>query len=253
MIGAFFIACVLLGDLVLAQDCVLPPAVETVHIKYVFDGDTLQLKDGRKVRLLGINTPELDHEGGAHEPLALEARQYLQRLIGQAKSIGLYYSEQRRDRYKRVLAHIILDGDIDVQQRLLQQGLAFAIAIPPDLFNQSCYQQVENMARKLHRGVWGEPYYKSLSLDVHAPDRSGFRLLNGTVRQVSVTASAVWLRLNSRVTLRIDSKDMVNFSRGESWDQLRGRFIQARGWLYRKRHQWRMKIHHPQNLIIEPL
>lgn len=37
------------------------PIVETAQLKHVYDGDTIKLKDGRHVRVLGINTPEIDH------------------------------------------------------------------------------------------------------------------------------------------------------------------------------------------------
>jgi len=42
---------------------------ETTTVRYIHDGDTLHLKDGRKVRLIGINTPE-----GQNHLIALRRR-----------------------------------------------------------------------------------------------------------------------------------------------------------------------------------
>lgn len=43
---------------------------EWVHVRWVNDGDTVVLKDGRKLRYLGINTPEIDYERQRGQPYA---------------------------------------------------------------------------------------------------------------------------------------------------------------------------------------
>lgn len=250
IVGAFFIAwCLFIGP-ALASECQTGPIDEWVEIKTIFDGDTVQLVDGRKIRLIGINTPELDHEFGRHEPLAVAARQYLQMLIGQARTIGLHFGEQRQDRYHRQLAHVILDGKVDVQQQLLQQGLAFAITIPPNLFNQTCYQQAEDIARRQHSGVWGERNYRPHDLAFGKPVKGGFQILKSKVLRVNEAGSAVWLGLDGGVAVRIADRDQRYFAAGNDFRRWRGRCIQVRGWLYRHKHQWRMNIRHPQNIEI---
>ncbi|RYG58157.1 MAG: thermonuclease family protein, partial [Alphaproteobacteria bacterium] len=57
------------------------PRVISGYVASVYDGDTLQLADGTKVRLLDINTPELDHKGGKSEPYAREAAEKLRQLV----------------------------------------------------------------------------------------------------------------------------------------------------------------------------
>lgn len=49
-------------------------AGEWVKVKRVNDGDTVQLSDGRFVRYIGINTPEINHERNTAEPFGFEAR-----------------------------------------------------------------------------------------------------------------------------------------------------------------------------------
>ena len=58
--------------------CEYSGALENVVIRSVTDGDTLVLNDGRKVRLLGINTPELGFGGEASEPYAVDAKDYVE-------------------------------------------------------------------------------------------------------------------------------------------------------------------------------
>jgi len=166
------------------RECAVDWIDDSVSISQVFDGDTVQLMDGRKVRLLGINAPELNHGQGDDEPLVREARRQLKRIIAGATTVGLRYGERRHDHYGRVLAHVIVDERRDVQQILLERGLAMAITIAPNLWNQECYQLVEDRARQQGRRVWGLDDYQPLSVDNRRPQRGGFRLLRGHIRHV---------------------------------------------------------------------
>lgn len=79
--SAFFVAAafiVLLSTSVLlapvAQaDCPRLPGGFSARVEHVYDGDTVRLADGRKVRLIGVNTPELGREGRADESHARAA------------------------------------------------------------------------------------------------------------------------------------------------------------------------------------
>ena len=250
--GAFFIVCSLLFAMlsgqVLATDCVTGRIDDQVEVRQIFDGDTVQLMDGRKVRLLGINTPEMGRADRPSEPLASEARKSLSALIRQAGSVGLRYGKQRKDRYKRELAHLIIDGHIDVQQVLLEQGLAIAIVVPPNLWQQDCYQQAEKRARDKGLGVWGLDYFRPFDVGRQTVDRGGFRLIKGRVIHVDKSSQSVWLDLDGGVSLRIASEDWRYFS-VRDWDRWQGRNIVARGWLYRRGEQWRLRIRHPQNIM----
>ena len=86
----------------------LPNAAEKCHCRNVYDGDTLTLKDGTRVRLLGIDTPEIKEE----QPYALEAKEYT-KMYCHGKDVWLTFQEREgmkndknRDHYKRVLAFI---------------------------------------------------------------------------------------------------------------------------------------------------
>jgi micrococcal nuclease len=51
-------------------------AGQWVTVKRVADGDTVQLADGRSVRYIGVNTPEIQHERHTAESFGLEDRSF---------------------------------------------------------------------------------------------------------------------------------------------------------------------------------
>lgn len=86
----------------------LPNAAQKYHCRNVYDGDTLTLEDGSRVRLLGIDTPELKEK----QPFALEAKEYTKKYC-HGKDIWLTFQEtggmendKNKDHYKRLLAFI---------------------------------------------------------------------------------------------------------------------------------------------------
>ena len=100
-------------------DCI-PALVERVH-----DGDTLRATiDGRSepVRLLGIDTPEIGDKARcpAEQAKAVAARDRLRALVAAAGDRRLCTAG--RDRYDRVLASLLLDGQ-DASERLIAEGL----------------------------------------------------------------------------------------------------------------------------------
>ena len=87
----------------------LANAAQKYHCRSVYDGDTLTLdEDGSKVRLLGIDTPEVREK----QPFALEAKEYTKKYC-HGKDIWLTFmetdgakNEKNKDHYGRLLAFI---------------------------------------------------------------------------------------------------------------------------------------------------
>lgn len=71
----------------------------------VIDGDTVALENGPRVRLLGINAPEVPHRDHAGEPFGEEAKARLNSLL-KGKRVFLHYDDKRLDRYQRQLAYL---------------------------------------------------------------------------------------------------------------------------------------------------
>jgi endonuclease YncB( thermonuclease family) len=212
-------------------------------VETVYDGDSVRLADGRSVRLVGINTPELGRDGEPDAPLARRAREALIDLLGTERTVGLEIAPEGTDRYDRVLAHVHTADGRNVTAALLERGLGWHIAIPPNLGHLDCYRGSERSARNAGRGVHGEAYPGPVAAKALGPRAGGFTVVSGTIERVGTSRHAYWLDLG-RLTLRLARSDLPYF---EARDPRRwlGRSLRARGWIYRVDGQARMNLRHP--------
>jgi micrococcal nuclease len=114
----------------------------------VIDGDTFEIETGEKVRLIGINAPEISDIFGQ------EAKQYLSSLI-ENKIVNLEIDNisKNRDRYNRLLRYAILEG-IDINKKMISDGFAFAYL--KYRFSKSIdYEQNQLRASETNKGIWG--------------------------------------------------------------------------------------------------
>jgi len=141
-----------------------PDLLLEARVIQVLDGDTVILEEGRKVRLLGIDAPELEKEGQPAQFLAHKAKEVLTQLA-QGKKVRLEYDELRYDRYGRTLAHLFLPDGTHLNQELVRQGLARVYVIPPNRRYQEELLAAQREAILAPRGIWlaalkqDEPYY----------------------------------------------------------------------------------------------
>lgn len=107
------------------------------------DGDTFDAIDRggvrHRLRLYAVDCPELG------QPKGLEARKFVQSW---ASSRWVRVRLRGRDRYRRELADIRLDGE-DLAERLVREGLAFALK-----HARWKVRSAQTAARILRRGVW---------------------------------------------------------------------------------------------------
>ena len=247
--GAFFVAALVVA---LAAgpgraDCPADRSDEPVRVQHVYDGDSLTLADGRRVRLIGINTPERGRDGARDQPLALAARDRLrQMLFATGMRARLRYGSQRRDRHDRLLAHLFLPDGRNAAAVLLEAGLGWHVAIPPNLWSLDCYAGAEARARAARRGVWGRPEYRPLDAARLDLRREGFALVQGVLRQVRDRRGRRHLRIG-RLRADIPLAELSYFPDppGRHWI---GRRLELRGWLWRARGEMRVMLHHPAML-----
>jgi micrococcal nuclease len=234
----------------LAATCPADHASERADVAYVYDGDTLKLKNGRRVRLIGINTPELDHKGQAVQPLAQTARTSLKDLLDSAnRKLLLQYGKQRHDHYGRVLAHAFLDNGENVAAHQLSQGLATTFIVLPNSWGQHCYQKLEQVARTARLGLWALAAYQSHPARTLPLNTRGFRIINGRVRSIRRTRHTFWLDLEGPLTIQIPLKSLANFS-SYAVDTLEGQNLEVRGWISANGDRLKVKVQHPAALVI---
>jgi endonuclease YncB( thermonuclease family) len=225
---------------------------ETSEVAYVHDGDTLKLKDGRKVRLIGINAPELARNNAPAESFAYPAKNALRKLIKTSSNIiGLSFGLEREDKYKRTLAHLFLPDGTNIQTHLISQGLATAFTTPPNDRMADCYKQIEDIAIDDKQGIWSlNEYQITRSIHLKKSDR-GFRRIQGQVLSTRRGPKAFWIHMQGNLRIRIPATDLYNFNLYEL-KQLTGKSIRIRGWIHGGKKGHFMMLRHPSSLIFQP-
>lgn len=233
-----------------ASNCQASHYDESAVIKSVHDGDTVKLVDGRRIRLIGINTPELARSGKPEQAFAIDARDQLRRLIASGDNqVKLVYGKERLDRYQRTLAHLFLPDNQNLQLALIQRGLATASAYPPNVAFTDCYQQAEQVARCESRGIWSDENYATKNSTALAADTQGFHIISGQVERVSESAKGIWLFLQGGLMIGIRSEDLPNFDKNRL-KSLSNQVITVRGWVHPKKKvkkgvKFYMRLRHP--------
>jgi micrococcal nuclease len=123
-------------------------------VERVVDGDTFVLADGRKVRYIGIDTPETKHPQKPVECFGKEATQFHRQLILD-KEVKLEADVQDSDQYGRLLRYVWLNDEL-INQKLVAEGYAVAASYPPNVKYQDRLAEAERKAREENLGLWGK-------------------------------------------------------------------------------------------------
>jgi len=229
--------------------CDLGSPDETVEVTHIIDGDTVILKDGRHIRLIGINTPEIGRNGSPSEPGAVAAQKHLHSLLQGQKQIFLKLDAEEFDRYKRTLAHLFLPDGKNIQANLLAEGLAIPLTIPPNLEHLDCYLSHSNKAIASQRGLWALQQYNPLASTTLNKNIRGYHVITGRVEHIGESRSSIWINLTGKVALRIKRKDLKYFDESELQD-LKYKMIQVRGWVTIKDKEFRINIRHRSDMML---
>ncbi len=224
--------------------CPAPSYHDRGVVRQVFDGDTLELSDGRRIRLLGINTPELGHDERPSEPFAEPARTFLESLAPPGSRVRLRLDAESHDRYGRLLAHVFLSDGANVQGELLAAGLAMTLVVPPNEWNHRCYHSLENAARRESRGIWRLDRFRPVAADRLSERFRGFRIVRGRVLRVGEGRKNLWLNLAPMVAIRIPKDDLAYFDSLPPRSLLHRR-VEVRGYVERRRRELRITVRHP--------
>jgi micrococcal nuclease len=130
----------------------LAPGAET-FVRRAVDGDTLLLQDGRRVRLIGVDTPETKREGTPVQAWGPEAHEFTARLV-EGRTVRLEFDRERHDKYDRILAYVYADDKL-LNEELLRAGLGRALLkFPYSDSMKRRFRKAEQEARAARRGIW---------------------------------------------------------------------------------------------------
>lgn len=118
-------------------------------VERIADGDSFSCRDGRRVRLIGIDTPEL----AQGEP-GRRARAALSRLAPAGTTVHLEQDVASRDRYGRELAHVWAGSRL-VSEALVLEGWAMLYTVPPNVKYAERLERAQKKARASGAGLWG--------------------------------------------------------------------------------------------------
>lgn len=115
----------------------------------VYDGDTFTLSTGDKVRVSGVNTPELR----PLEPFGIEGRDVTAAFVAD-RQVELEYGSVKRDTYGRLLAYVRVGG-VPLEEHLLEKGVAHVFLIPPiEVADVDAMLKVQQKAKEDGVGLW---------------------------------------------------------------------------------------------------
>ncbi len=117
----------------------------------VYDGDTIRIDDGRNIRLIGVDAPEVDSPYTKEEPFGKESREHLRKLLAGGK-VRIEVGPTPVDRYGRTLAYVYA-GDVLVNGRIIQDGWARA-DVRFSYKNKDLFIAYEKEARARKIGMW---------------------------------------------------------------------------------------------------
>ncbi|MET0971853.1 MAG: thermonuclease family protein [Thermoleophilaceae bacterium] len=118
------------------------------------DGDTLWLSGVGKVRLIGIDTPEVF---GDRECFGREASAFVERTVPLGTPVRYRLGVEERDRYGRALAYVWLGDGRFLNRLLAARGYALPLTIPPNVEYEDLFVRAARRARAAGRGLWGRP------------------------------------------------------------------------------------------------
>jgi len=150
-----------------------------VNAAYIFDGDTFRTRSGERIRLLGINTPEVAHNAQPEQAYAKQAKRRLTQLI-LGKTVQLRLDKEKKDKYGRTLAQVYLRDGRWVNNILVDEGLAHVYTFAPNFYWADALLRTEKMARIDMRGLWKSSRFRVLNASEASSGHIGqFRLVRG--------------------------------------------------------------------------
>lgn len=124
-------------------------------VRYVIDGDTFILQNNLRVRMIGVNAPEISHKRYKKKGQAYgdEAKAHLKSMIEKKEVTLKSGGNDEYDRFGRRLAYVYLPDGTFVNQRMVQDGYAEAYRKFPFEYKKE-FIESEKQAQAVKKGMW---------------------------------------------------------------------------------------------------
>jgi micrococcal nuclease len=128
-----------------------PDNMDFAIVTKVIDGDTVDIQDGSRIRLIGMNTPEKG------QPCFQEATDRLEELVLD-KEVCLERDKTDKGKYGRLLRHIFLES-MNMNLLMVKEGYANVYFVSPDTKYLGQFQQAEKYAKENNGCIWKQSEY----------------------------------------------------------------------------------------------
>ncbi len=223
------------------------PGYAWLSVKYIYDGDTIKLENGQKIRLSGINAPEVANRYHNGEPFGEKARQWLSNKLN-GKSIRLETDIEKHDKYGRLIAHAFTREGEHINALLLKNGLAFVTLHPPNLKYADTLWQAQKQAEEKGLGLWSHPYFAPKNYtEISGKFNKGWHRIRGRIIKIKQTRRNIYLKFSAQFSVKIPYKYQSAFP---AFEHYVGKLIEARGWLNKSRYGYQLMIRHPVDILV---
>jgi len=137
--------------------CSQPQDYSCIKVTEVIDGDTIRLSNGKLLRYIGLDTPEVRIKNNGEfkydpQPYSLEASEYNRKLV-EGKFIRVEFDVDKKDKYGRLLGYCFAD-DIFVNAKLIEEGYAVLYTRVPNVKYSKEFIEAQKRARRNQKGLW---------------------------------------------------------------------------------------------------
>jgi len=218
-------------------------------VEKVFDGDTILLSTGQKIRLLGINTPEVAGRNKEAESGGETAKAWLKQRLEHQK-VRLERDSEKQDKYQRTLAYVFTADKHHINLELVRLGLATVNIYPPNLKYVDTLLAAQDTAERKRLGIWQDSNYAPINfLSLNQNNYRGWKRITGRILSLKSTRKYSYLRFSDHVSIRIENKHKALFPPLNSYT---GKTVEVRTWAIRQKNRFVLPIRHPGDLKILP-
>ncbi len=241
--------------IVLASGCSgnILSAGKEYRVRYVIDGDTIELDNGQAVRYIGIDTPETRKREGdkwvyAPDIYAEEAKEFNRKLV-EGKPVRLEFDVQKKDKYNRLLAYCFIE-DTFVNVKLVEEGYALLYTFPPNIRYVDMLVKKQEEARKNNRGLWAQIMVIAAKEAKQYLDR--IVTVEGKVTSVRQSPKVTILNFGqSKFKVVVFKEGFSSFmAQGISLKSYKGKTVRITGKVKEYKDSFEIIVHHPSAIEI---
>lgn len=230
-----------------AKKVTVNPGYSYYHVQTVYDGDTVKLQNGTVIRLIGVNSPEIESRYKKGEPGGEIAKRWLSEYL-KGKTVRVQTDLEKKDKYGRTLAYLFTPDHVHINELLLKSGMAVLTIHPPNLQFLKPLFSAQQQAIHDEVGIWRLPYYQAKPVDqLTLENYKGWKRLVGTVKSIDYSRKYAYLKMSDMLALKIKLSNRNFFPDLENY---LNQSLMVSGWPKRSKRQLNLPIYHGSAITV---